>query len=41
MLNCKKSVALRKKLTAHLNSAPQNYVITSVGINATKIVFPV
>ena len=39
-LNCKKIVALRKKLTAYLNSGPQNSVKTSVAINVIKIVFP-
>ena len=30
----------KKKLTAYMNSATQNLVKTSVGINVTKTVFP-
>jgi hypothetical protein len=40
MLNCKKSIAYRAKLTSDLNSAHSHYARTSVGINATKNLFP-
>jgi hypothetical protein len=36
MLNCKKTVAYRKKLTSYLNSAHPNHVKTNDSINATN-----
>ena len=36
MINYEKSVALRKKITPNSDSASQNQIISSAGINATK-----